>query len=161
MARRAQSGHSHHTPGMHRLRITNLPAHVAQDAPHSARWLAELIFTSTGISTHRQRAWWRWLSGDGSITWAFLDVDDEPTGNLLIASIHTVVIDGIPLQAEWSTDCRPMIWLNTSRITNPATPHPTHFYLRDRGLVLVHNNTTGMDIPLQLVSNPNPTHPHL
>ena len=104
MARRVQRGRSHHIPGTHRLRITNLPAHVAQGAPHSARWLAELILTNARIPTHRERTWWRWLSNDGSTTRAFLDVNDEPTGDLLIAYIHMVVIDDIPLVAEWAAD---------------------------------------------------------
>ena len=85
------------------------------------------------------------------MAWAFVDVDDEDLGNQLITHIHLIVMDGIPLAAEWSTYSRHGIWDHATRVTNATHPHLWLFCLRDKGLVLVHNHVNNVDTP------PHPT----
>ena len=81
-----------HLPGTFRLRIANLPARFAQEAPHSAAVLVQVLKDLTGVDTYNACTYKRWLRVNGTFAYDFVEVRDEATGTKLIDLIHTCVL---------------------------------------------------------------------
>ena len=86
-------------PGTFRLRITNLPARFAHEAPRSAAILMQVLKDKTGVNTHNACTYKKWVRVNGTYAYAFVEVSDEAAGALLIERIPTCVLDRTPLHA--------------------------------------------------------------
>ena len=108
--------------------------------------LSQLILDTLGISTHSARTWPTWRSADEAFAYAFVEVDDEPTGNLLLELITQLRIDGTALAAEWCTDSIAAIRVAAMCVTNPNHPHHSLYYHHRHGLVRLYSHVTNADI---------------
>ena len=112
-----------HVVGTWRLRVNNLPVSFAQDAPSSAKKLHRALTSQTNVTILKACIYKDWTRVDGSYSYAFIEVPDEPTGNLLIARAPTCILDGMPLHAEWCHDSLPGLRLHATQVT-PQLPRP-------------------------------------
>ena len=110
--------HQTHTPNTFRLRITNLPGRFAAEALASANLLDHLILEHVHAQVFESLTHHKWTRGDGSLAYGFVEADDEHDGNDAINGIGRIVLDGIPLVAEWCTDSRPVLFRTSTRLTS-------------------------------------------
>ena len=71
--------------------------------------------------------------GERRFCYAFIDVDDEVQGDLFIRQIRQVEIDGVYLQARWSSKAKPRTPSQTHKVRNVATGHIQEWHPK-RGL---------------------------
>ena len=95
--------------GAYRLRIRNLPSSYATFAPGSASRLRDLLWDSLRVATHNVRTKPRWHSEDWHWAFAFLETMTELDGTRLIHTIHTNIVQAVPLRAEWTHDSGPAL----------------------------------------------------
>ena len=96
--------------GAHCLRIRHLPSSsYATFAPGSASRLRDLLWDSLRVATHNVRTKPRWHSEDWHWAFAFLETMTELDGTRLIHTIHTSIVQAVPLRAEWTHDSGPAL----------------------------------------------------
>ena len=95
---------------------------------------------------------------DGSYSYAFIEVPDEPSGNLLITRAPTCILDGMPLHAEWCHDSLPGLRLHATQVTHPNHPGLT-WYHSERELLCVFDHINNIPLPRESWPQLYPTHP--
>ena len=110
MAAQGRAGRHHHsTVGQHRLRLRNLPFADADTAPDSASTLSTIIFEHTGVHTFHALTWHSWTTRRREFAWAFINVNSKTDGAHLLRTIHTIVNNDVPWEAEWTHDSAPAL----------------------------------------------------
>ena len=152
------AAHAAHAAGTWRLRLKNLPVSFAQEAPSSAKKLHRILFNQLNITVLKASTYKNWTRVDGSYSYAFVEVPDESTGNLLITRAPTCILDGMPLHAEWCHDSLPGLRLYATQVTHPNHPGLT-WYHSDRELLCVFDHINNIPLPRESWPQLYFTHP--
>jgi hypothetical protein len=150
-------GPRRHTPGTHSLRLRNLPAAIARGAPATETTVMQLIWQHTGIATFNVRTCYRWLTRRHDFAYAFVEVPAIHDGEALIHSIANIITDRVPWEAEWCHDSFASLMADSYTLTNPDYPDLAFHQHHIRGTQRVVDNSTGMDIPWEIVARDCPT----
>ena len=130
MAGRAAAPARHHAPGTCRLRVRNLPAVYARDAPTYEQLMVQLLWEHSHVATFEPRHWRKWTNRDRTHAWGFVEVPSMTDREVLIQRAHHVVVNGVAWQAEWTHDSLPALLAMLDRVTNPDYPQLSFFLPR-------------------------------
>ncbi|MFM7984037.1 MAG: hypothetical protein ACKPKO_32400, partial [Candidatus Fonsibacter sp.] len=126
---------------------TNLPMTFADNAPNSATLLGQLLDDHLDVATYNIKTFKYWTNSSRTHAYAFLETATERMGQYLIDNVHHVTIDGCVLRAEWTTDSKPNIVMNSIRLTTTNHPSLWLYYHADHGLVQVWDYVHQVEIP--------------
>ena len=147
-----------HAAGTWRLRLKNLPTSFAQEAPASAKKLQRILLNQLNITVLKATTYKSWTKADGTYSYAFVEVPDEITGDLLITRAPSCILDGMPLHAEWCHDSLPGLRLYATLATHPNHPGLT-WYHSGRDLLCVFDHVNNICLPRESWPQLYSTHP--
>ena len=130
----ARRGHNRHD---YSIQIRNLPETWAKSDRTTHLNLQAMLQNHTTVALRRAYTSERCTNSPGEnerrFCYAFIDVDNQEQGDLFIRHMRQVDIDGIYLQARWSSKAKPRTPSYTHKVRNATTGHVQEWHPR-RGL---------------------------